>query len=732
MKKRHKGKTIKKVIALLMAVALAAAFIPVALAETGADMVYNPVGELEDWKTGETVHDGSSVTITKEVIERTKADSWDIEMTIMPDAAIQTQPIEIALVLDYSRSMDTNKITALRNAVKEFLNDISAVSNGNVSVSFVEFDRWAYVEHGMTAVTAANLDALKSIVDGIHTRDTGYTNIEDGLNKGLSTFTGNVGVAKNIILFTDGVATADNTNGYADGSVANGSVNNPAIHFSESAEAVAQNSGDDITYYAIAFEISASEQAGITLGIISQSGTGNGRVFDASGAIELADVFTQIKKLVVSMVSDRIPDYLKITSAFGTEGNVKVEVIDTDNAGNGYTEYLNVADTIEWSPRNGELTASQTVKITYSVSLKKIPGAPYIYDKQPTNTDAKLTYSVNGELQASLCFPEPEVRYETGLAIVNLVEKGTNNSLDSLVAGFEFTSETVITDFVNAEGEQIDKDNEAAVIRAPWSFRNETGTGTYILAGVDDELDSYPNYTDYLDTDAADFIANLPTGVSHLKYIYELVPDGMLTVIKRVTGNHAPANEVYEFELQIPDREPVYFTLKANEKKVFDFSELDINPTVDIKVVELKPGGTAYIDTDVSVNGSGAKKGLEITIEINDIADSHVIVFTNNYSGTPNPPNPTPTPPPPTTPPTTPPAPTTPPFPDEEIEIDDGEDILSEFEPDEEIIDDEIPLGELPETGDYTNTMVAVIAVIVALSGIVIVITTAKKSENKD
>ena len=733
MKKLFKGKRTKKIFALAMAVALVVAFIPSALAEAEIDGVYNPVTGLENWKTGETVYDGSSVTITKAVTGRPGADSWDIEMTITPDAAIQTQPIEIALVLDFSLSMDAGRIGALKTAVNNFLDGIAAVSNGNVSVSLVEFDRWAYVEYGMTAVTASNLDDIKSAVDGITTNSTGYTNIEDGLKVGISTFTGKTGVSKNVILFTDGVATADST-GYANGGD-NGTTSNPNPKFSESAEAVALNSGDDITYYAIAFEITetgAAEQAGKTLGIISKSGTGNGRVFDASGAIELADVFTQIKQLVVSMVSDTIPDYLRITSVFGSNGNVKVEVIDTDGSGNVYTDYLNAADTIEWSPQNGELTESQMVKINYTVSLKKIPGAPYVYDNRHTNVDAKLTYSVNGELQSSLKFPEPEVRYETGMAIVNLVEKGTNASLDHLMTGFEFVSETVITDFVDYKGNQIDRDNESAVIRAPWSFRNAADTGTYVLVDVDDELDSYPNYTDYLDTEGADFIAELPTGVSHVKYIYELVPDGMLTVIKKVTGSSAPVNEVYEFELQIPDREPIKFSLKADEKKEFAFTELDINPQIDIKVVELKPGGTTYVDTAVSLNGAAARKSLEITVAINNIADSPIVVFSNNYRGSTT----VPTPPPPTTPPTNPPTPTqpspTPSIPDEEIEIDDGEDFpLGSGTPGEEtIIDDEVPLGGAPETGDNTAITVASIgSIIMALSGIVLVTTTTKRRE---
>jgi len=740
MKKLMKGKRKRRVIVTLMAVALVAAFFPAAFATTNAGGEYPPVEGLEDWQNGESVYDGSSATITKEVLARSSADTWDIEMTIIPDAAIQTQPIEIALVLDYSGSMNATKIRALQNAVKEFLDGVAAVSNGNVSVSIVKFNRWADVVKAMTPVTDLNVNELKTIIDSMGSVGNGFTNIEDALAKGLSTFTGAENVAKNLILFTDGVATADST-GHADGTGDNGTGSNPSVKYSEAAEAVAANGGNDITYYAIAFQITdpaAASQAVATLNVIAGSGTGRGQVFGADSGIELSDVFDQIKQLVVAMVSDRIPAIFDITSTFAG-GNVKIEVIDSANPANNYTDYINAGSTIEWSPLFGELSASQKVVINYSLTLKSIPGAPYVYDNVDTNMDAKLVYAVNNELQAELRFPEPNVRYETGIVIVNLVENGTNNPLDDLAPGFEYRSKPVITDFVNADGEQIANDNEAAIIRAPWSFRNADDTGTYILIGVEDELDTFTDFMDYLDTDEQFFLAGLPMGESFVKYIYELVPDGVLTVIKRVTGTNAPADELYEFELCIEDREPVKFSLRANEKKEFALSELDIDIPADIKIVEIKPDGTAYVDTDITVNGAGKGKGLEIDITINNITDSPTVVFTNNYTGAPVNPTPPPTTPP-TYPPTTPPGPTPPPqppttppqpTPDPEIDIDDGENPLGGLDPDEDlgVEDGEVPLGELPGTGDNTVTAIATVVALVALSGIVVIFTRIKRAE---
>ena len=747
MKKLSFRRRGQKLLALLMAAALFAAFIPAATAVAESDAVYSPVSGSESWKTGESVYDGSNVTITKEVTARPKADTWDIEMTIVPDADIQTQPIEIALVLDYSGSMNASKISALKKAVKDFLDGIAEVSNGNVSVSLVKFNRWADHVSGMTPVTASSVAGLKAAVDGIGAVGSGYTNIEDGLTKGLETFSNANGVAKNVILFTDGVATADR-NDYADGQPQNGTGSNPNVKFSEAAEAVAANGGGDITYYAIAFEITdpaAAAQAVSTLNVISKSGTGRGLVFEASGSIELTDVFKQIKQFVVSMVSDGIPDRFKLTSSFGS-GNVKIEVIDSENPANNYTDYISAGSTIEWSPLKGELTASQKVIINYSLTLKEIPGAPYVYNNVDTNVDAKLVYSVDNELKGDLRFPEPNVRYETGIAIVNLIEKDTNNPLDDLATGFEYNSKPVITDFVDENGDQIEADNVAPIIRAPWSFRNADNTGTYILVGVEDELNSFAGYPDYLDTDDAFFNAGLPMGESYLKYIYELKPDGILTIIKKVTGDTAPKDELYHFELQIEGREPVKFSLLANEKKEFALSELDIDPEVNIKVVELKPDGGTYVDTDITLNGSSAGKGLEIDIIIKNIADSPTAVFTNNYKNTTPPPTPTPTTPPtnpplPTTPPTNPPptnpppTPTVPtPGPDEEVDIDDGENPLGGLNPDEElgVEDGDVPLGVLPPTGDSMVTSIAAITAIIAIAGVVVVFTRFKKPETPE
>ena len=68
------------------------------------------------------------------------------------------------------------------------------------------------------------------------------------------------------------------------------------------------------------------------------------------------------------------------------------------------------------------------------------------------------------------------------------------------------------------------------------------------------------------------------------------------------------------------------------------------------------------------------------------------------------------------------------PEPEPDTVIEDEPEILTDFEEEEELID-EVPLAEAPPTGDTLTMAIAAIVALLTISGIVLLITT-KKREN--
>ncbi|NLA88046.1 MAG: VWA domain-containing protein, partial [Clostridiales bacterium] len=250
-------------------------------------------------------------------------------MTVTPNSEIQTPKIELALVLDYSKSMDNNstgsgsryvsqpgKWSTMLAAVEAFINSLD--TTGNISVSIIKFGTTANVAKSMTTVTGSNLNQILNSFGSDPSSDfNGYTNIQHAINKAVTTFE-DPSAAQSIILFSDGDPTAYyNSSGTLKTGLDSTTIANATQAAKDAANAIPKN----ISCYTIGFDISSNSPAEGVLQYIAASGSGNGKYYaSANDATQLSGVFTEIKKFVVSMISDTVP------APFVIDGNVTVQI----------------------------------------------------------------------------------------------------------------------------------------------------------------------------------------------------------------------------------------------------------------------------------------------------------------------------------------------------------------------------------------------------------------------
>lgn len=88
-----------------------------------------------------------------------------------------TRPLDIVLVIDYSSSMNGEKLANVLKGLQEFENELgSSLSNGNVKIGIVAYNRYVYETNGFTN----NLDDLENFL-----RNTAESHTGTFMQKGL-------------------------------------------------------------------------------------------------------------------------------------------------------------------------------------------------------------------------------------------------------------------------------------------------------------------------------------------------------------------------------------------------------------------------------------------------------------------------------------------------------------------------------------------------------------------
>lgn len=398
---RQKHKLSRRILAVLLMAAMLITMLPSAIFAAPSD--HRPGG-------GDSTQPENAVSIDK-TGERVGPDTWNVTMTVEASKEIQSEPLELVLLLDRSGSMawcthseheyahynkggswcggyyrweqsDRDSRQAIAgNAAKELIDDL--LEKGiSASVSVVGFASKANEILDMTSLTA---DSAQDIKREIPTSDAyGSTNMNAGLIKADNEFSQDA-TNKVIILLADGDYDDQNPNGKG------GYVSTLERH--------------NVTVHTIGFTTSNN-----TLEKIADTTGGN--YYTANDADQLADVFTQIAGNLTAMVEDDMGDDVEIV-----EGSA--------NADNG-TVSVSRDGKLSWNPEDGKLGAGQSAEITYTVKLtdEKKEALQAGDNTVHLNGDAVLTYKLNGQGKTyTMDFPRPTDNVEYAkLSVDNYID----------------------------------------------------------------------------------------------------------------------------------------------------------------------------------------------------------------------------------------------------------------------------------------------------------------------
>ena len=401
---RQKHKLSRRILAVLLMAAMLITMLPSAMfAAPGGD----------DWWQGGggSTQPENAVSINK-TATRVGPDTWDVKMTVTASEDIQSEPLELVLLLDRSGSMawcthsdhgynhwnyqggkwcnyqgekssEDSRQAIAGNAAKELIDDL-ANKGITASVSVVGFASNANEILKMTSLTA---DSAQDIKHEIPTSNaSGSTNMNAGLKEANSKFSSNA-TNKVIIMLADGdYDGADPNNPWDGGYVSTLERNNVTVH-------------------TIGFTTENN-----TLEKIADTTGGN--YYTADDAEDLADVFTQIAGNLTAMVEDDMGDDVEI-------------VTRSANADNG-TVSVSRDGKLSWNPEDGKLGAGQSAEITYTVKLTDEKKAALQAGDNTVhlNGDAVLTYKLNGQGETyTMGFPRPTDNVEYAkLSVDNYID----------------------------------------------------------------------------------------------------------------------------------------------------------------------------------------------------------------------------------------------------------------------------------------------------------------------
>ena len=344
----------RRLMAVLMACVMTLSLLPIsALATENSGM--------EFYKTAKANEDGKTYTISME--------AWATGKTTTQE---KPQPLDIALVLDVSGSMDDpftgdqKKIDALKTAVYGFIDGVAAKSPDS-NISIVKFagkmtDKVGndmYRDGGhlynytqiVTTLTPAKTekDALKDAVNGL--RAAGATPADYGMKKAQAALASSTsGNSKVVVMFTDGEPNHQNGfDKYVASDVINKAGELKAGGTTIYTVGVFTDQSDDINTYMSStssnYPNASAEVGWFGTWNVKNGGSDSGKYYKtASNAADLNNIFTTISQEISSAanaalndtttVVDTLSDYFTFANTPG--GDVKVYTADWN--GNSWNE----------------------------------------------------------------------------------------------------------------------------------------------------------------------------------------------------------------------------------------------------------------------------------------------------------------------------------------------------------------------------------------------------------
>lgn len=471
------------------------------------------------------------VTISKTATQ-TGPDEWEVTMTVQASEEIQSEPLELVLLLDRSGSMawcthsdhenghgdgygdggswcwypdeepeEDSRQAIAGNAAKGLIDDL--VEKGiSASVSVVgfadDYQGWGSNTEVLQSMTPLTTENKENIKGEIRTSDaSGGTYMNYGLRLADNQFSGNAS-NKVIILLADGDRDGidpNGENGYVDNLKENG-----------------------VTVYTIGFTTTNE-----TLQKIAN--TTKGHYYTADNADDLANVFKQIAGNLTAMVEDDMGDDVQIV-----DGTASVEIDGADSADNGTVS--TTGGKLSWNPPDGKLDAGQTATITYKVKLtdEKAQELKVGDNEVALNGNAVLTYKINGEGQTYT------KNFETPKGNVEVAKLSVSNKVDGKPAEDQYSDQFALV--YNGKFYQKDSngyteksftwvDPEDRVNDVPYS-----GNSTLTVPGgtpVDVEENNF-----------SENLATVTGGEYQLVHEYNSAQEGQLTLEIYVDGNTEP------------------------------------------------------------------------------------------------------------------------------------------------------------------------------------------------
>lgn len=387
----------KKIVAILMAVAMAFSLLPVtALATTSGDeqqqSTLQPGAKYYNFNGTETTSENADITLTKTATPvEGQNDVYAVTLTATTSQEVTPKPVEVVFVLDGSGSMGwctenppTGNLHFHNNggwcsktwndhsksrwniAINAINQMVTNIGNDGVSYKYVLFQDqgwgwtdWKYHHKGY-AITVNSYNEQSP---------DGSTYLTEGVKKGITEFSENSGADKVMIIVADG----ESDDGY------------PA----EQATAF-KNAGGKI--YTVGFLFSGDD--------FNNLSSGDGYHFTADNADQINLAMNTITQNIAGLISDPMGENVTLLQDRGI--SVELNGQDTTPA-----TVLN-GNTIRWTKTDG---FSGTVTMKYQVQVKDSAKTGKVLSI-PLNGNATFNYVYNGAPH-SVAFPQPAAQAAT-------------------------------------------------------------------------------------------------------------------------------------------------------------------------------------------------------------------------------------------------------------------------------------------------------------------------------